>query len=175
MPYAVELALDDASAAIVRELWRRVADAGFPFMAESGAHPHVSLAIWDDVDRAAITRRLHDFARDTTPIDVVLAAVASFPTTGVLFLALEEHRGLREIQRRCHAMLAPHGRAAWPHYAPDVWVPHCTLGMDLSEALPRVRAQVEPARLPLSGRLERAELVEFRPVRHLVAAPLAGR
>ena len=55
MPFAIELALDAESAAPVRALWRRLAEAGIRFMAESGAEPHVSLVIWDglDVERAA--------------------------------------------------------------------------------------------------------------------------
>jgi 2'-5' RNA ligase len=175
MPYAVELALDDGSASVVRALWRRAADAGFPFMAESGAHPHVSLAIWDDIDRPAMEHGIARLAAETAPIDVLFPTIDSFALTGVLFLALANNRQLLEIQDRCHRALASLGRAAWPHYGPGVWVPHCTLAMDLDDALVRVRAVLEPAPLPLRGRLERAELVQFRPVRHLMAAPLAGR
>ena len=47
MAFAVELALDRESAGVVRALWRRMAEAGIRFMAESGADPHLSLAIWD--------------------------------------------------------------------------------------------------------------------------------
>ena len=174
MPYAVELALDDAAAAAVRTLWRRAAEAGFAFMTESGAHPHVSLAIWDDVDRPAMQDGLARFAAHTPPIEVRFPRIDAFATTGVLFLALDGNRRLSDVQRRCHQALAPHGQAPWPHYAPDLWVPHCTLAMDLDGAVAEVRAALEPAPLPLRGRLERAELVEFRPVRHLMTVPLTG-
>ena len=174
MPYALELALDDRSTAVVRTLWRGAADAGFPSMAESGAHPHVSLAIWDEIDRAAMEDAIGRFAGDTPAVDVVFPTVGSFPTTGAVFLALAESPQLREVHARCHRALAALGRGAWPHYAPGVWVPHCTLAMDLGAAVARIHAVLQPAPLPLRGRLERAELVEFRPVRHLMAAPLAG-
>ena len=174
MPYALELALDTESAAFVRSLWQRMADAGFPFMAESGAHPHVSLAIWDDVDRSRMEDAVGDFAAETPRLDVVLSAVATFPSTGVVYLAVHADERLRVAQRRCHEALAAHGRGAWADYAPGAWIPHCTLAMDVDDALARLVAVADTAPLPRLGRLERAELVEFRPVRHLMAVPLAG-
>jgi 2'-5' RNA ligase superfamily len=175
MPYALELALDDQSAAVVRALWRRAADVGFPFMAESGANPHVSIAIWDEIDRSAMAEAIGRFAGATPVVDVVFPTMGSFPTTGVVFLALAENPRLLDVHARCHRALPALGRGAWPHYAPGVWIPHCTLAMDLGDAVERIHAMLQPAPLPLRGRLERAELVEFRPVRHLMAAPLGSR
>ena len=172
MPYALELALDDAAGAVVRRLWRDLAAAGFPFMAESGAVPHVSLAIWNHVDREAMEDAVRRFAAETPTIEVVLPAVGAFVSTGVAFLTLEPSMPLREAQARCHRLLAPAGREAWPHYAPDAWIPHCTLAMDLGDAAGHVAGRLLQAPLPLAGQLVRAELVEFRPVRTLMTAPL---
>ena len=172
MPYAVELALDDDAAAVVRRLWRTLAGAGFPFMADSGAHPHVSIAIWEQIDRPAMEDAVRRFAASTDEVDVALPSVEVFASTGVVFLALETSARLREVHADGHRMLASAGRDPWPHYAPDAWVPHCTLAMDLGESADRVAALVRHAPLPLRGRLVRAELVEFRPVRHLLEAPL---
>jgi 2'-5' RNA ligase len=174
MPYAMELALDDEAGAVVRGLWQRVADAGFPFMACSGAHPHVSLALWEHVDRDAMEAGLRRFAARCPVVDVAFPAVEMFASTGVVFLALAPSAPLREVQARCHAMLAALGRDPWAQYAPAAWVPHCTLGMDLGKDVERVAALVRAAFVPLRGRLVRAELVEFRPVRHLLAAPLGA-
>src|SRR4051812_27803365 len=110
MAYALTLALDDVAARVVRALWRDIADAGFPWMAESGAHPHVSLAIWDEIDQAAMRARLDGFAAATPAIDVVFARIATFASTGVVFLAPDVSAALREVHRRCHHAFADVGR-----------------------------------------------------------------
>jgi 2'-5' RNA ligase len=174
MPYALELALDDDAAAMVRALWREIAAAGAPFMAESGANPHVSLAIWNEIDRDAMTSALARFAAETRPIDIVFPAVGTFASTGVVLLAPEVDARLLDAHARCHRTVAGLGLGAWPHYAPGVWAPHCTLAMDLGAEMDDVLALARRAPLPLRGRLERVELVEFRPVRRLTFAPLAA-
>ena len=174
MPYAVELALDDATAAVVRVLWRDLAAAGFRFMHDSGANPHVSLAIWDDVDRPALETGLAAYAAATPALDVVFSRVDAFTSTGVVFLAPDVNAGLLDAHAGCHQRLGAFGREAWPHYAPGVWVPHCTLAMDIPDGLDRALGVARKAVLPLRGRLVRAELVAFRPVRCLAAARLAA-
>lgn len=131
VPFAVELALDDASAAVVREVWRALAHAGFAFMADSGASPHVSLAIWDEIAPAPMVSALNALAAETPPVPIVFSRVEVFP--------------------------------------------HCTLAQDIDDAggLARARAVAERMDLPLVGRLERAGLIEFRPVRVLAARPLS--
>lgn len=176
MPFALELTLDHLAAARVRELWGQLATAGFTFPADSGANPHVSLAIWDTIDRLAMERSIMSFAMVTPPVDVVFLRVGSFATSGVVFLAADLDWPLLEVHAKCHRHFARLGDGAWPHYAVGTWVPHCTLAQDL-DALGGVAQALtiaQRARLPLRGRLEGVELVEFRPVRRLVATRLAG-
>jgi 2'-5' RNA ligase len=176
MPFALELALDPASAAVVRAAWRVLAAAGFPLMAELGANPHVSLAIWDEIDVAAMSAAVAEVGRQTAGLQIVFDRVDVFPTTGVVFLAPARDAALHDVQARWHQRLGVHGRYPWPHYAPGVWVPHCTLAQDLGSGDDLASARSVAARtpLPIVGRLERAELVRFRPVHCLSAAPLAA-
>jgi 2'-5' RNA ligase len=175
MPFALELTLDRLAAARVRELWGQLATAGFTFPAESGANPHVSLAIWDTIDHLAMEQSIMSFAMVTPPVDVVFLRVSSFAASGVVFLAPDLDWRLLEVHAKCHHDFAGLGDGAWPHYAVGTWVPHCTLAQDL-DALGVAQALTiaQRACLPLRGRLEAVELVEFRPVRRLVAARLAG-
>ncbi len=174
MPYAVELALDDEAAGIVRALWREIAAAGAPSMADSGANPHVSLMIWDDIEREAMLSALTRFGAETPAIDVVFPRVETFPSSGVVFLAPVADAGLLDAHARCHRTFAGLGRGAWPHYDHGAWAPHCTLAMDLETEMDRIVSVAQRAPLPLRGRLVRVELVEFRPVRRLAFAPLAA-
>jgi len=174
MPFALEIALDAEAAAIVRTAWGALAAAGFSFMAESGAHPHVSLAIWDEIDVAAMSAAVTTFGRETHELAIVFDRIHVFATTGVVFLAPVPDAALREMQVRCHRHLDAHGRQPWPHYAVDAWVPHCTLAQDIDGAAPLARARTVAMNVPLPvvGRLSRAELVRFRPVHYLAAVPL---
>jgi hypothetical protein len=80
-------------------------------------------------------------------------------------------------------LLAPHaglhgtlGRAPHPHYRVGHWVPHCTLGMQLSArkaaaALEALSAEWEP----FAAQLELLDLVHFNPVEILWQQSLAAR
>ena len=175
MPFAIELALDPESAASVRALWRRLAEAGARFMADSGADPHVSLVIWNGLDVERAVAEVTALAQDTAPIEVTFTELRTFGSE-VVYLAPMPSRSLAELQAYVDHRLAPLGRERWPHYAPEAWVPHCTVAMDLDPATAAAaRALASRITLPLPGRLERMAIVEFRPVRERFSRPLTGR
>lgn len=175
MPFAIELALDSMAGAAVRRIWRELEDTGITSMARSGAHPHVSLGIWDALDLHAAQADLAAFAREIEPIPVTLASVRTF-STGAVFLAPEAHPGLAALHAGFHRRFAHLGTGAWDDYAPGLWVPHCTLAMDLTEDLvPTALEIARRAPLPLRGQLERIGIVEFRPVRQRCAFDLGAR
>src|SRR5881396_3078328 len=68
MPYALELGLDDHAAAVVRRLWHDLEDEGIVHMARSQARPHVSVGIWDSLDRDAAEAELTRFATEVAPL-----------------------------------------------------------------------------------------------------------
>lgn len=174
MGFAVTLALDEAAAAEVRGLWFALADLGIMSMAAPGADPHVSLVLWDSIDRSAIERGLAAVAAETGPLDIVLAGVATFGTS-VAYLELAPAPALRELHARLHERWARLGTGPSPHYAPGAWVPHCTLAEDLGPATARLALQTAAARVPLRARLESIALVEFPPVQRLFSARLTGQ
>jgi 2'-5' RNA ligase len=175
MPFALEIALDADAASVVRTAWRALAVAGFPLMAESGANPHVSLAIWDEIDVPAMSAAAATFGRETRELPIVFDRIEVFATTGVVFLAPVPDSALHDMQARCLRHLDAHGRRLWPHYTRDAWVPHCTLAQDIQGPAPLARARAVAMNIPVpvAGYLSRAELVRFRPVHHLAAIPLA--
>lgn len=173
MPYALELELDGASGAAVRDLWRALSEIGVTWMAQSGASPHVSLAIWETIDRPRFEAELSRFAAETGPIGITFEGAGSFPG-GTVFLRPTENRALRELQRHVHARFAALGRGPWAYYLPELWVPHCTLAMDVApDRLGEALAIAERAPR-IGGRLEHVGIVEFRPVHVLARYPLGG-
>lgn len=172
MPYAVELDLDPASGALVRDLWRALASVGATWMGESGATPHVSLAIWDRIEPGAFDAEVARLAADTRPMPITFDAIGTFPG-GAVFLRPVADPTLADLQRRCHARLAPFAAEPWSYYLPDAWVPHCTLAMDVApDRMTETLAVAQRAPLPIVGRLEAVGIVEFRPVRLLARHPL---
>ena len=175
MPYAFELALDPETAAVVQRVWRELADAGIEYMAASGARPHVTLGIWEALDHEGAEAELKRFATETPPVSLTLASVGLFPGVAV-FLAPTVTAELLELHAGFHRRFGDLGRASWDHYRPGIWVPHCTLAMELppdrfSEAL-AIAARMP---LPLEARLIEVGIVEFRPVKELVSCPLRAR
>jgi 2'-5' RNA ligase len=172
--YAVELALDERAGRVVRGLWRELSAIGVDWMDVSGAEPHVSLAIWDAIDRAPFEAALARFARETAPPTVTFDAVDIFPG-GAIYLRAAPSPALAEVQRRAHERLDEAGSGAWHYYLPERWIPHCTVAMEFpvdrkNQALTVVRRVA----LPLVARLESAALIEFRPVREVARYPLGG-
>jgi len=175
MAFAIELALDEISAAPVRALWRRLAEAGIRFMADSGADPHLSLVIWDSLDVPGAAGEVAALAAITAPLALTFTHVAAFGAE-VVYLAPAPSAPLAELQAQVHARFVPLGDRGWPHYAPATWVPHCTLAMDLgSVTAATALALASSLTVPLPARLVRMAVVEFRPVRERFARPLTGR
>jgi 2'-5' RNA ligase len=173
MPYALEMALDDHAAAVVRRLWHDLEDVGVVHMARSGARPHVSVGIWDSIDRGAAETELTRFAAGATPMSITLASVGFFPQVAI-FLAPTVTSELLGLQTDLHARFSRVAAAPWEHYRPGVWEPHCTLAMDFTaEQFTRGLEIARRVALPIASRLVEIGLVEFRPVKQLISRPLA--
>jgi len=174
MPYAVELALDPTSADEVRRAWRELDGAGITWMVRSGARPHVSLGIWDTVDRDGAESELTRFAVETAPVRLTLASVGLFPGVTV-FLAPTVTGELLDLHADIHRRFGRLGGGSWDHYRPGAWVPHCTLATDLEpHQFGSALAIAARVPLPLECRLVEVGIVEFRPVKQLVSYGLDG-
>jgi 2'-5' RNA ligase len=173
MAYAVELNFDPVVEERIRALWRRLAGLGVgSLMSANGASPHVTLAVYDEVDELGIERRLRAFARDEPRIVLTFALAGTFPgPAGVVFLAPAPTRTLLGLHARWHAGCAD--LVSWVHYRPDFWVPHCTLAKEA--AADNIGEGVALARelaFPLTAEMQSVSLVRFVPVVELLRFPL---
>ena len=138
----VELICDDALDGAVRAVWRRLAAAGLPSLANHPHptnRPHLTLATADELPAGPVTA-----AMESLPVGVHLGGLIFFEGRAGM-VAWRVHAG--EALHRLHAEVwrALDGRERNPLHAPQVWVPHVSLARrvkpDQREA---VRALVEP-------------------------------
>ncbi|MCW3475104.1 2'-5' RNA ligase family protein [Limobrevibacterium gyesilva] len=165
MPYAVTLRLDAGSAENVLRLEDALAAGGHADDRKRlGYAPHLTMSILPDgCDAASLRRALEGAVRGWQAMPISFAGLGVFPgRTGVLYVAPVVTAEL--LQR--HAALAAALPKAHAHYRTGAWVPHVTLAEELAGSTGTGAALATLAELwhPFSGRLDRVDLVHFRPV-----------
>ncbi|MYR44673.1 2'-5' RNA ligase family protein [Streptomyces sp. SID5910] len=128
----VELLLDEAAEQVVREAWRRLADAGLPSQARHRSptnRPHLTLAACPELT-APIRWALAEAAA-ALPLPVRFTGVVRFERpTSVLAWALDLDSALAGLHRRVWEAVASDSPPAplSPFHDPERWSPHITLG-----------------------------------------------
>lgn len=128
----VELLLDEAADAAVREAWRRLADAGLPSQARHRSptnSPHLTLASCPELT-APIRWELAEVAT-ALPLPVRFAGLIRFERpTSVLAWSLAPDAALAELHRKVWDAVTSDNRPETlnPFHAPGNWSPHITLG-----------------------------------------------
>jgi 2'-5' RNA ligase len=168
LAFSVLLTLDAPSDAAVNAL------AGELLGSNVGAgivwsRPHISLAISETLDVEAFLPELREIASAYTPQRCAMSSLGFFPgAKRVCFLAPIVTQSLIDLHRAVDERFARHATRVDGNYRPPKWVPHCTLAMGLdSEAMGPVLDAYARLAMPLEGRFEQLELVEFVPVKVL--------
>jgi 2'-5' RNA ligase len=129
MTFAIQLFFDPASDTVVRNLWAELASTELPFpLRDSGNRPHISLAIYNELNTAVCLGLLDSFAQTCTPFALSIASLGIFPgEQAVVFLAPIVSSGLLDLHRQVHQLLQGTGTLPSTNYLPGHWTPHCTL------------------------------------------------
>ncbi|MFI5934459.1 2'-5' RNA ligase family protein [Actinoplanes sp. NPDC051494] len=113
----VELLLDTRLEAVVRDLWRRLRDAGLPSLA---THPHPTnrphLTLLTATSLAGLPAPLLPLAAELGPVRMLGRA---------LILGVQPTDVLRSMHARTWSALS--GMQPWP--SPEQWVPHVSLAL----------------------------------------------
>jgi 2'-5' RNA ligase len=137
----VELLLNDELDGVVRNVWRRLAAAGLPSLADQ-AHPtnrpHLTLAAAADLPELGP-------ALAGLPLSVTLRGLVLFEgRAAMLAWRVTADAALRELQARIWDLLAGVQRSQL--HQPDRWVPHVSLAPRPSPTIAtRVLADLAPA------------------------------
>ncbi|MBF6176953.1 2'-5' RNA ligase family protein [Nocardia otitidiscaviarum] len=133
MVQSVELILDEAAEATVREQWRLLADAGL-HSPDATHRPHITVAvareIWPRLDTSLARQPF-------TPLPVRLGGLLVFGARRpILVRAVVPSLPLLDLQRRLFGVISPCPGIP-SNVRPDAWTPHVTLAR-----------RVTPAQLP---------------------------
>src|SRR5688500_8161068 len=111
MPFAVHLFFDANTETIIKSAWRKLADTGIaPYMHQSANRPHLSLAIYQQVNLKECQQLLKSFAAARNSLLVDFQHFGIFSTNpAAVFLASTVTASLLELHLQVHETLRPIG------------------------------------------------------------------
>ena len=176
MSFSIELNFDEKSNLIIRNIWKKLRERDVSdYMDEYGGFPHISLAIFDDIDVLSVVRLIEEVVENESMFTLKMSSLGIFPSNeNVLFLSPVASETLINLHTKLHLILKDIENK-WEYYLPNLWVPHCTLGMNipkskLNDAIDVIIEDYEP----LEVRIETINLVEFYPVKIVKSFKLKG-
>ena len=131
MMYAIEMYFDKETEEKIMRLAQKIADAGLSTKyLEWKTRPHVTLAVYNDIDVDRCAQLLEKFANDHKAFPAFFDAVGMFNYTKTIFLSPIMTRSLYELHSDLYALMQEFEASAWEWYKqPDCWVPHCTVAL----------------------------------------------
>ncbi|MBI4766862.1 MAG: 2'-5' RNA ligase family protein [Deltaproteobacteria bacterium] len=173
MGYAVEMFLRDEESPAIRQLFSTTRSV----LADIGTTPHVSLAVFEDVDVPKLIQIVRGFAARIASFRLRFSSVGTFPgRENVVFLAPVVTGVLLRVHTSLHEQLAVQGLSCHPHYLPGLWVPHCAVTVDepIGSSLNTIKA-IHDANVLGEYTIDNVNVVEFRPVVTLASFGLRNR
>ena len=179
MGYAVELYFDRQSEQSILNLRHILTENGITGrLDQSGDRPHISLAGFsNDADREVLIRLVQEYAGHVQPFQVQLGAMGTFPTDeNVLFLAPAPTIQLLAYHQEFHDRLAQSSLTPSPYYAPENWIPHCSVEMNIpGELYPKAIELCRKNFKPIQGQFQEIGVIAFWPIQQLATWPLSAR
>ncbi len=167
MSFSIELHFDDKSNLVIRNMWKKLRERGISdYMDQYGGFPHIALAVFNDIDILEMERLIQEVIENESIFTIKMSSLGIFPSNeSVLFLSPAASETLISFHGKLHDVLKDI-EEKWVYYLPGFWVPHCTLGMNISkskvhDALDALIEDYEPFEV----KIESIKLVEFNPVK----------
>ena len=130
---------------------------------ETKMPPHISLAVFDDLNEEEVKGLINNF--DFRPIWIDFLATGSFPgEKNTIILIPKVTSEMLEMHKSFHGALN-NIKNCWRHYLPANWVPHCTVGIDINnEDFLKAFGIVRNLFRPIKVQFQRISLIKFQPV-----------
>ncbi len=145
-----------------------------PVLGNLGDRPHVSLAVFGEVEIEQVIKLTSTFAPLCRQFPAQLSSFGAFPTdSNVVYLQPVPTQPLLELHKRYHDHLQENNLFSSFYYQPGQWVPHCTLEFELPDdqfdlALRLCKKHFSP----IHGTFSSMGVIAFRPIAYLTEYPL---
>ena len=160
MPYTIELQLNRTAEENFLKHWQTLRDEGVSdLLFRLGYKPHITLAMYREIDEAVIVAKLDKFIATERSIPV------EFPNfsvdKGAIFSQPRENAALRKFHARFERKL---GKSFRDIDHAGRWMPHCTIGMELpADKIGMAVGKLLESWVPIVGIADRIVLLKFRP------------
>ena len=130
MRYAIELYFDTRIEERIMSMAKKVAENNLSTkFLEWKTRPHVTLAVFNDVDEERCAQLLERFAKNHKAFPAFLDSVGMFNDTKTIFLSPTMTRSMYDLHSELYALMNEFDSQGWEWYQPDGWVPHCTIAL----------------------------------------------
>lgn len=164
MPYVLAFHFDPETETRVRELWAVVAQAAdSQKLLEGPAYPHITIAVFDSLDAWQIQRGVEILVENNRLQEITLHSVGSFLSSeGVVYIAPALKDELLYLHKRLVECVQRWGTITSSFHLPGAWVPHCTLGTQLTgEQIALAMQALHENPHPIVGRLDSVVMVDL--------------
>ena len=131
MVYAIEMYFDKETEERIMSLAHKIADNNLSTkFLEWKTRPHVTLAVFNDVDEEKCIETMEEFVKGRKSIPAFLSGVGMFNDTKVVYLNPSMKRSMYQLHADLHETFKDFDSKGWEWYQPDGWVPHCTIALN---------------------------------------------
>jgi hypothetical protein len=175
MGHAVQLYFDPGLELSLLRVRSALTRAGVtPTLERLGDRPHVSFAVLNTVPVQRCIAMIEQFAKTQAAFRASFAAFGAFPgSQGVVYLTPTPSAALLDAHREMHRLLSDLGATIHEHYVPEAWIPHSTVGFELSsEEVAIALSWLHGNFKPVEGMFRSVGVIEFTPVKQLATFDL---
>ena len=174
--YAVELYFDRETEHRILAFRDSIYQLGLnPVLGKMGDRPHISLAVFTEVDKQQLITITSDFAKTQRGFNVQLDAVGMFATpSNVVYLAPTPTVQLLEIHQAFHHLLCKEKINSSHYYFIEKWMPHCTIEFELpDDQFDLAVSLCKKHFTTIRGQFVSLGLIAFRPIEYIAEFPLS--
>mgnify|MGYP006308262333 CR=1 FL=1 len=135
MPYGVTMFADSDTEAVIWNIWNKLKESGITtFMLDNKVRPHITMAVYDELDTEKFLEKFLVFVRDSSPVPLILSSVGTFlEPLGTVFVQPALTPQLTEMHRDFLERFSDHNAHLQKYSRPGKWIPHFTLSSRLEE------------------------------------------
>ena len=173
MTYAINIRAQSKSAPKIYDLWDKVSEFEVnPSMKGLKYPPHFTFGLFDTIDKQILKNATAALAENHRAQKIQFQSICYFDVSPmVLWLKAKDEQPLFEMHNSIFNNLPE--TLCRPHYKPEVWQPHCTLGFEVEDAFrDKAIALTKQTMTPFEVVFDIVDCVAFPPVKVLDELPL---